>query len=58
VRGSRDLASLLRMAPIAVVPLIRNAEFAQRRRRQLAAFAAAAAILVPVSYLIIRIAVP
>ena len=58
VRGSRDLVSLLRITPIAVVPLIRNAEFAQRRRRQLTAFAAAAAILVPISYLVIRFAVP
>jgi hypothetical protein len=58
VRGSRDLMTVLKMTPIAVVPMIRNAEFAQRRRRQLTAFAAAAAILVPVSYLVIRIAVP
>lgn len=58
VRGSRDLMTALKLTPIAVVPMIRNAEFAQRRRRQLTAFAAAAAILVPVSYLVIRIAVP
>src|SRR4029077_12670959 len=48
VRGTHDLVSLLRITPIAVVPLIRNAEFAQRRRRQLTAFVTAAAILVPV----------
>ena len=41
VRGSRDLMALLKMTPIAVVPVIRNAEFAQRRRRQLTAFTAA-----------------
>ena len=58
VRGSRDLVSLLRMTPIGVVPLMRNAEFARRRRRRLTAFAAAVAILVPVSYLVIRIAAP
>jgi hypothetical protein len=46
------------MTPIAVVPVIRNAEFARRRRRQLTALAAATAAVVPVLYLLIRFAVP
>ena len=58
VRGSRDLLTLLQMTPIAVVPVIRNAQFARRRRRQLTALAAATGAVVPVLYLLIRFAVP
>lgn len=58
VRGTRDLVALLQMTPIAVVPVIRNAEFVHRRDRQLAALAAATVVGVPVLYLVIRFAAP
>jgi hypothetical protein len=40
------------------VPVIRNAEFARRRRRQLVALAATTLVAVPALYLLIRFAVP
>ena len=46
VRGSRDLLTILQMTPIAVVPVIRNAEFARQRRRQLTPLSAATAAVV------------
>lgn len=58
VRGTRDLVALLQMTPIAVVPIIHNAEFVRRRGRQLAALAAATVVAVPVLYLVIRFAAP
>jgi uncharacterized protein involved in exopolysaccharide biosynthesis len=58
VRGTRDLVALLQMTPIAVVPIIHNAEFMRRRGRQLAALAAATVVAVPVLYLVIRFAAP
>jgi polysaccharide biosynthesis transport protein len=58
VRGRRDLAVLLDVTPLAVVPLIRNAETAQRRRRRMAAVAAATVIAVPALYLLIHFAAP
>ena len=58
VRGSHDIVALLNLPPIAVVPVIRNAEFARRRRRQLVALAAATLVAVPALYLLIRFAVP
>jgi uncharacterized protein involved in exopolysaccharide biosynthesis len=58
VRGSHDVLALLNIPPIAVVPVIRNAEFAVRRRRQLSAWAAAVVVAVPALYFLIRFAVP
>lgn len=57
VRGSRDVATILEMTPIAVVPRIRNAEFIRRRRQRLTALAATTLIAVPALYLLIRFAV-
>ena len=57
VRGSPDLAMLLSLTPIAVVPLIRNAEFLRRRNQRLTALTATTLIAVPVLYLVIRFAV-
>ena len=58
VRGSHDLATILELTPIAVVPVIRNAEFVRRRRRRLTALAATTLFVVPALYLLIRFAVP
>ena len=56
VRGRRDLVALLNMTPIGIVPVIRNAEFARRRRRRVAAWAATTVIAVPALYLLIHFA--
>jgi succinoglycan biosynthesis transport protein ExoP len=56
VRGSRDLVALLDLTPIAVVPLIRNAESMQRRRRRLTALTATTLVAVPLLYLLIHFA--
>jgi succinoglycan biosynthesis transport protein ExoP len=56
VRGSRDLVALLNLTPIAVVPLIRNAESVQRRRRRLTALTATTLVAVPLLYLLIHFA--
>ena len=58
VRGSYDVVALLDIRPIAVVPVIHNAEFASRRRRQLTAVVATAVVAIPALYLLIRFAVP
>jgi polysaccharide biosynthesis transport protein len=58
VRGTHDLATILQLAPIGVVPVIRNAEFVRRRRQRLTALAAATLVAVPALYLLIRFAVP
>jgi polysaccharide biosynthesis transport protein len=58
VRGRRDLVALLNVTPLGIVPLIRNAEFASRRRRRLAAVIATAVIAVPAVYLLIHFAAP
>jgi succinoglycan biosynthesis transport protein ExoP len=58
VRGSHDVLTLLNMAPIGIVPVIRNAEFAHRRSRRLTALAAATVIAIPALYALIRFAVP
>jgi succinoglycan biosynthesis transport protein ExoP len=58
VRGSRDLVALLALTPIAVVPLIRNAEAVQRRRRRLTALAATTLVAVPLLYLLIHFVAP
>jgi polysaccharide biosynthesis transport protein len=58
VRGRHDLLALLNVAPIGIVPLIRNAEFARRRRRRMAALVATAVIAVPALYLLIHFAAP
>jgi uncharacterized protein involved in exopolysaccharide biosynthesis len=58
VRGSHDLATILKLAPIAVVPVIRNAESMRRRRQQLQALAATTLFVVPALYLLIRFAAP
>ncbi|MFZ0009974.1 MAG: hypothetical protein WAK94_17195 [Steroidobacteraceae bacterium] len=56
VRGRRDLVALLNMTPIGIVPVIRNAEFARRHRRRVAAWAATTVIAVPALYLLIHFA--
>jgi polysaccharide biosynthesis transport protein len=58
VRGSHDIVALLNLAPIGVVPIVRNAAFARRRRWRLTALAAVTLIAVPALYLLIRFAVP
>jgi succinoglycan biosynthesis transport protein ExoP len=58
VRGTHDVVALLNLSPIAVVPRIRNKEFARRRRQQLVALAAMMIVAVPALYLLIRFAVP
>lgn len=58
VRGTHDVVALLNLSPIAVVPRIRNKEFARRRRQQLMALAAMMIVAVPALYLLIRFAVP
>ena len=58
VRGSHDLATILKLAPIAVVPVIRNAESMRRRRQRLQALAATTLFAVPALYLLIRFAAP
>jgi polysaccharide biosynthesis transport protein len=58
VRGSHDVLAHLNIPPIAVVPVIHNAEFAVRRRRQLMAWAAVTLLAVPALYFLIRFAVP
>jgi len=57
VRGIHDVAMILDMTPIAVVPLIRNAEYIRRRRQRLTALAATTVIAVPLLYFLIRFAV-
>ncbi len=58
VRGSHDVVALLKMAPIGVVPVIRNAASIRRRRRRLVALAATTIVAVPGLYLLIRFAAP
>jgi polysaccharide biosynthesis transport protein len=58
VRGRRDLAALLNVAPIGIVPVIRNAAFARQRRRRLAAWVATAVVAIPAVYLLIHFAAP
>jgi polysaccharide biosynthesis transport protein len=58
VRGRHDLLALLSVTPIGIVPLIRNAEFARRRRRRLTAWVATSVIAVPAVYLLIHFAAP
>jgi len=58
VRGAHDVQALLDVPPIAVVPVIRNADYTRRRRLQLAAWAAVMVIAVPALYFLIRFAVP
>ncbi len=58
VRGRRDLVALLNVTPIGIVPVIRNAAFARRRRRRLAVLVATSAIAIPAAYLLIHFAMP
>lgn len=58
VRGRRDLVAILNVTPIGIVPVIRNAAFAGRRRRRLVALTATTVIAVPVVYVLIHFAVP
>ena len=58
VRGSHDVVTILEMTPIAVVPLIRNAESLRRSHQRLTALAATVLIAVPVLYFLIRFALP
>jgi uncharacterized protein involved in exopolysaccharide biosynthesis len=58
VRGRRDLLAILNVTPLGIVPVIRNAAFAGRRRRRLVALTATTVIAVPVVYLLIHFAVP
>ena len=58
VRGSHDVLAVLNIPPIAVLPIIRSADFARRRRRKMIAWAATALIAVPALYVLIRFAVP
>jgi succinoglycan biosynthesis transport protein ExoP len=58
VRGSHDIVAILNIPPIAAVPVIRNAGYLRRRRRQLAAVATIAVIGLPALFFLIRFAVP
>jgi len=57
VRGRRDLADLLGVSPIAVVPEIRNSVSRRLRLRQVSAMTACLLVSVPIMYLIIRLVV-
>jgi polysaccharide biosynthesis transport protein len=58
VRGRHDLLALLNVTPIGIVPVIRNGEFARRRRRRLTAWVATSVIAAPALYLLIHFAAP
>jgi polysaccharide biosynthesis transport protein len=55
VRGSRDILELLKVSPIGIVPVIRNAAFHRRRMRQLTLALAGVGIAVPTLVLLTRI---
>jgi uncharacterized protein involved in exopolysaccharide biosynthesis len=55
VRGSRDLAGILGLAPLAVVPQIHNSLYHRKRVRQAAALATYLACGIPALYLLIRV---
>jgi polysaccharide biosynthesis transport protein len=54
VRGSRDVRTLLEVSPLGIVPVIRNRDFYQQRRRQITALAASVLLAVPTCYVLIR----
>ena len=58
VRGRRDVLALLNVTPIGIVPVIRNAAFARRRRRRLTALVATSVVAIPALYLLIHFAAP
>ena len=56
VRGSDDVGAVLGMTPIAVVPLMHNAEFVRRRNHRLTVLSATTLVALPTLYLVIRFA--
>jgi succinoglycan biosynthesis transport protein ExoP len=57
VRGRRDLADLLAVSPLAVVPEIQNSVSSRLRFRQTATMAVCLLVSVPIMYLIVRLVV-
>jgi uncharacterized protein involved in exopolysaccharide biosynthesis len=55
VRGSRDLAEILELSPLAIVPEIHNSRYRRHRFRQATVFMAALAAGVPVLYFLVRL---
>lgn len=55
VRGSKDIISLLGVAPLAAVPEIRNSVFESRRRRRLAYGIVGSGIIVPAVFVLMRL---
>ena len=55
VRGSKDIISLLGVAPLAAVPEIRNSVFESRRRRKLAYGILGSGIILPAVFLLMRL---
>jgi hypothetical protein len=56
VRGSKDLVSLLNLAPLAVVPEIRNSRYLAMRKQRLLRVAISALVGLPLLYGVIRFA--
>lgn len=56
VRGSRDVRTILTIAPLAVIPEIQNSLYRRRRARQLVTFASCVLIAVPIMFIFIRVA--
>ena len=57
VRGRHDLADILRVSPLAVVPEIQNSDSRRLRFRQITTMAVYLLVSVPIMYLIVRLAV-
>lgn len=57
VRGRRDLAEILGVSPLAVVPEIRNSVSRKLRFRQTATLTVCLLLSVPIMYLIVRLAI-
>jgi len=55
VRGSRDLAEILHLSPLAVVPEIHNSRYHRHRFRQAIVFVGSMAAGVPVLYFLVRL---
>lgn len=56
VRGSKDIMSLLGVAPLAAVPEIRNSVFESRHRRKVFLGIVGGLVLVPVTFVVLRLA--
>jgi hypothetical protein len=57
VRGRRDLADLLGVSPLAVVPEIQNSVSGRLRFRQTTTMAVCLVVAIPIMYFIVRLLV-